>query len=155
MDGRDRPGSRSIFTHLIPPTSGQPHLTEREREIRRIRQSWLLGDLFGPTVIADAALDPVSSGRALEGARRAGRGDLAGAIRCYEDALHSDGDCYEAWVGLAVVFRDMADPLRARRCLDVAHRLRLAAPPRPLRNDLTAPARRSNYLRLTSASRLC
>ena len=54
----------------------------------------------------------------------ADRGDMVGALQCYQRSLESDMDCVEAWIGLSEVFRRMQDLRRAENCLDVARRIR-------------------------------
>jgi len=82
-------------------------------------------------------LDPVvGAGRgqigwAAQGRVCAEQDDILGALRCFQQSLEIDIDCYEAWLGLAEVFMKMEDARRAERCFDVARRLRRrAAPPR-------------------------
>jgi Flp pilus assembly protein TadD len=62
--------------------------------------------------------------RAFEGLARAGRGDLAGALRCLHRALERDVDCPAAWSGLSTVFLAIGDGRRAEACLDVARLIR-------------------------------
>jgi hypothetical protein len=52
------------------------------------------------------------------------RGDLFGALRCFQRSLETDIDCVEAWVGLSEVFDRMRDQKRAEACLEVARRIR-------------------------------
>ena len=62
--------------------------------------------------------------RAREGWALARDRDLAGALRCFQQALDADIDSYEAWLGLAQIFLDLHDTRRAVRCLSVSRRLR-------------------------------
>jgi hypothetical protein len=52
------------------------------------------------------------------------RGDLFGALRCFQRSLEADIDCVEAWIGLSEVFDRMHDQKRADSCLEVARRIR-------------------------------
>jgi len=61
---------------------------------------------------------------ARQGQGDASRGDLFGALRCYQRSLEIDLDCLEAWMGLAEVFDRMRDRRRSLACLDVARRIR-------------------------------
>ena len=62
---------------------------------------------------------------ARQGTTCAERGDLVGALQCFQRSLEIDLDCMEAWAGLSGVFDSMHDRGRADACLDVARRLRL------------------------------
>jgi Flp pilus assembly protein TadD len=61
---------------------------------------------------------------ARQGAIETERGDLFGALRCFQRSLETDIDCIEAWMGLYEVFDRMRDRNRADACLDVARRIR-------------------------------
>jgi hypothetical protein len=61
---------------------------------------------------------------ARQGTACAERGDLVGALQCFQRSLESDLDCVEAWSGLSEVFNWMNDRRRADACSDVARRLR-------------------------------
>ncbi len=114
MFHEDRASSRPKSPHLpMTPTSPESHLTERAERTRRIRRGRLLDDLY------------------TTGWARAERGDLLGALRCYEDVLRIDGDSYHAWLALSIVFRRMEDSARADRCLGVARRLARSAASSP------------------------
>src|SRR3989442_14795040 len=61
---------------------------------------------------------------ACQGRIYADRGDLLGALQCFQRSLEADMDCVEAWIGLSEVFTRMQDRRRAENCLDVARRIR-------------------------------
>lgn len=61
---------------------------------------------------------------ARQGTVCAERGDLVGALQCFQRSLETDLDCVEAWRGLSGVFERMRDPRRADACLEVARRIR-------------------------------
>jgi len=61
---------------------------------------------------------------ARQGRLYADRGDMVGALQCFQRSLEADIDCVEAWVGLSEVFSRMQDRRRAENCLDVARRIR-------------------------------
>jgi hypothetical protein len=72
-----------------------------------------------------------ASGWADEGRVCAERGDVLGALQCFQQSLEIDIDCYSAWMGLSEVFAKMNDGWRATNCLEVARQLRVrTAPPR-------------------------
>ncbi len=75
-------------------------------------------------------------GWAEEGIARCRGGDLLGALRSFERSLACDGDCYEAWLGLAEVFMVMKDLQRADQCVAVARRIRRLAAPTPSRTAI-------------------
>jgi len=52
------------------------------------------------------------------------RGDMIGALQCFQRSLEADMDCVEAWIGLSEVFMKMQDRQRSENCLDVARRIR-------------------------------
>jgi len=52
------------------------------------------------------------------------RGDLIGALQCFQRALEANLDCADAWAGLGGVFNQMHDPRRAEQCLEIARRIR-------------------------------
>ena len=62
---------------------------------------------------------------ARQGTACAERGDLVGALQCFQRSLEIDLDCTETWAGLSGVFNSMHDRRRADACLDVARRLRV------------------------------
>src|SRR6266540_6924818 len=57
---------------------------------------------------------------ARQGSVCAERGDLVGALRCFQRSLEANLDCLEAWAGLSDVFDRMHDRRRADACLDIA-----------------------------------
>ena len=61
---------------------------------------------------------------ARQGTLFAQRGDLVGALQCFQRSLDADLDCMDAWTGLSMVFDRMNDRRRADACLDVARRIR-------------------------------
>ncbi len=61
---------------------------------------------------------------ARQGSLCAERGDLVGALHCFQRSLDANLDCVEAWAGLSDVFDRMHDRRRAEACLDVARRIR-------------------------------
>jgi hypothetical protein len=61
---------------------------------------------------------------ARQGSVCAERGDLVGALQCFQRSLEADLDCVEAWTGLSDVFERMHDGRRADACLEVARRIR-------------------------------
>jgi tetratricopeptide (TPR) repeat protein len=61
---------------------------------------------------------------ARQGAVCAERGDLVGALQCFQRALESNLDSADAWSGLSEVFRQMGDSRRAEQCLEIARRIR-------------------------------
>ena len=61
---------------------------------------------------------------ARQGTIETERGDLFGALRCFQRSLETDIDCIEAWMGLSEVFDRMHDRKRADACLEVARRIR-------------------------------
>ena len=61
---------------------------------------------------------------ARQGTIESERGDLFGALRCFQRSLETDIDCIEAWIGLSKVFDRMRDRDRAAACLEVARRIR-------------------------------
>lgn len=79
-------------------------------------------------MVRDAAV----STWAREGSERVESGDLLGAMHCFQSALQNDADCYEAWLGLSVIFQELSDPARAGRCRGVARSLRIRCYPQPV-----------------------
>ncbi len=61
---------------------------------------------------------------ARQGTLCAQRGDLVGALQCFQRSLETDLDCMDAWAGLSIVFDRMKDLRRADACLEVARRIR-------------------------------
>ena len=98
MSQREQPGGRWKDPLQHNPTNGHSRHLEPEQEIRRIRQSRLLGAL-----ISD---------------------DYVGAMRYFEQTLQQNGDSYSAWMGLSYLFETLSDERRAGQCRGIARRLR-------------------------------
>jgi hypothetical protein len=88
--------------------------------LKGVPKTTIYGDLAG-------ALAGSGAGATLwarQGLGDAGRGDLFGALRCFQRSLEIDLDCLDAWMGLAEVFDRMNDTRRSLACLDVVRRIR-------------------------------
>ena len=93
-----------------------------------MRQDRLSGDLSPLQTTTDSPTGCESALRVVRAQRRNDQGDIIGALNDFRDALQVGRNCYEAWLGLSVIFHDLADGTRAGRCLGIARTLRPRVP---------------------------
>ena len=109
MHRKVRPGSRWRNTPRNTPCLPDTHPTEREQELRHIRRHRLPG---GPS-----GIPPVLTRRP---------DDFLAALRALSECLERDGDSFQAWSNLSLVFAAMDDRERSEQCRGIARSLNRA-----------------------------
>jgi len=88
------------------PRLPNTHPIEREQKLRHIRRHQLPGEPSGNP--------PVLTHRPA---------DFLAALRALSDCLERDGDSFQAWSNLSLVFEAMDDWTRSERCRGIARYL--------------------------------